>query len=401
VTRTRVGFLFNHDAAHQVMHAAPAAFELARRNPAVDVSIIVTTEAEAAAVADVARDYPGSPCRLERADPPGAATRLDRLTGNAFLLKRIGVLRRHRSRFAELDMLVAPDKTSLMLKRWLGRDCPAMVHTFHGAGDRAGGFQGIGGFDYCLLPGRKYESRLLAEGRIRAGCYAVVGYAKLEKYGPLPPPRLFDSDRPTVLYTPHFDPALSSWYGWGPKILERFAAADEFNLIFAPHVLLFRRRWHISTEGGRPRRTPKVPEAARAAANILVDPGSQASVDMTYTRAADIYLGDVSSQVYEFLYRPRPCIFLNRSRADWHGNPDFRCWQTGEVLECLEDLPAALERARCAPDRFRAEQEAARDEAFDLGDTPAAVRAADALAGFLGVTGDEAAKAAGADRRRP
>lgn len=29
---------------------------------------------------------------------------------------------------------------------------------------------------------------------------------------------------------------------------------------------------------------------------------------MTYTPAADIYLGDVSSQSYEFLLDPRPCL---------------------------------------------------------------------------------------------
>jgi len=389
---TAVGFLFNHDAAHQVMHAAPAAFELARRYPDIAVSLLVTTEVEETAVHDAMRDYPDTPATVERLNVPAAAIRFDQLTGNAFLLKRIAALRTNRRRLAGFDMLAAPDKTSLVLKRWLGSDCPIMVHTFHGAGDRAGGFQGIGGFDVCLLPGRKYEDRLLAESRIRPGAYGVVGYAKLEKYGPLPAPKLFETERPTVLYAPHFDPKLSSWYGWGPNILENFAGRDDLNLIFAPHVLLFRRRWHISTEGGRPRRTPKIPQAAIEADNILIDPGSQASVDMTYTRAADIYLGDVSSQVYEFLYRPRPCIFLNRSRAAWRDNPDFRAWDTGEVVDRLEGLPAALERARSQPDLYREEQKCAFQEAFDLTDTPSAVRAADALAEFLDHAGRRPAK---------
>jgi len=386
---TAVGFLFNHDAAHQVMHAAPAAFELARRYPEIAVRLLVTTDAEEAAVRAAAGDDPETPARIERLRVPPAAIRFDRLTGNAFLLKRIAALRANRKRLAGFDMLAAPDKTCLVLRRWLGEECPILVHTFHGAGDRAGGFQGIAGFDYCLLPGRKYEDRLLAEGRIRPGRYAVVGYAKLEEYGALPAPELFASDRPSVLYTPHFDPGLSSWYRWGPAILRHFAEREDLNLIFAPHVLLFRRRWHISTEGGRPRRTPPIPRAAREADNILIDSGSRASVDMTYTRAGDIYLGDVSSQVYEFLYRPRPCIFLNAAGAAWQGNPDFRAWQTGEVIDRLADLPAALERARAAPERYRAEQERAFAEAFDLTETPSAVRAADALAGFLG---DEAVR---------
>jgi len=381
---TRVGFLFNHDAAHQVMHAAPAAFEMAYRYPAIDVHILVTTEAEADAVAELAKTYPDELLPIERMEPPPAAHRLDRLTGNAFLLKRLGVLRRYRRHLAGFDMLVVPDKTSLFLKRWLGADCPRLVHAFHGAGDRAGGFQGVEKFDFCLLPGRKYESRLLAEGRIREHDYAVVGYSKLERCATLRAPRFFSDDRPTVLYTPHFDTFLSSWYEWGPHILESFAASDHFNLIFAPHVLLFRRRWHLSTEGGRPKRTPKIPKLACSAPNILIDTGSQASVDMTYTRAADLYLGDMSSQVYEFLYHPRPCIFLNRQSIDWQGDPDFRCWHTGDVIDRLEDLPDALERAVAEPQRYRVEQETAFSEAFDLSETPSAVRAADALAAYLG-----------------
>ena len=117
--------------------------------------------------------------------------------------------------------------------------------------------------------------------------------------------------------------------------------------------------------------------------HILLDPGSPASIDMTYTRAADIYLGDVSSQVYEFLYLPRPCIYLNRARDQWEGNDTFRLWRFGQVLESLDELPDALASARRDPDRYREEQEHAFQEAFELTDTPSAVRAADAIAEFL------------------
>ena len=50
-----------------------------------------------------------------------------------------------------------------------------------------------------------------------------------------------------------------------------------------------------------------MPKQLLRAPNLRFDPGSPASTDMTYTRAADIYLGDVSSQVYEFIAEPRPC----------------------------------------------------------------------------------------------
>ncbi len=379
----RIGFLLNHDAAHQVQHCIPTAYELARRHPEVSIVIISTTEAEAEAVAGIAADYPDASCQVEIAEPPGYASLFDKVTGHALLAKRFGVLLRHRDLFRSLDALVVPDKTSLVLKRWLGTDCPLMINTFHGAGDRAGGYQGVAGFDYHLLPGRKYEERMLEEGLVDPDRYTVAGYVKFDCMRNSPRPELFSNDRPTVLYAPHFNPKLSSWYGWGESILDYFAQSTEYNLIFAPHVLLYRRSWHISTEGGLPRRTPPIPDAARRADNILVDPGSIASIDMTYTRAADIYLGDVSSLVYEFLIEPRPCLFFNRSKADWRDNENFCFWSTGEVLDSPGELPAALARAQSDPMHYREEQERAFTEAFDLNDTPSSIRAADAIMEFL------------------
>lgn len=388
----RIGFLLNHDAAHQVMHCIPTAFELARRNPEISVVIISTTAEEAEAVAGIAADYPDASCEIEIVEPPGYASVFDKLTGHALLAKRFGVLWRHRTLFRSFDALVAPDKTSLVLKRWLGAECPLMINTFHGAGDRAGGYQGVKGFDYHLLPGRKYEERMLAEGMVGSDRYTVVGYVKFDCMRNTPRPKLFDNDRPTVLYAPHFNSKLSSWYDWGGSILDFFIHSPDYNLIFAPHVLMYQRRWHISTEGGLPRRTPSIPDAARNASNILVDPGSIASIDMTYTRAADIYLGDVSSLVYEFLIEPRPCIFFNRAKADWQDNENYRFWSTGEVLKSVSELSAALERTQADPMRYRAEQENATSDAFDITDTPASVRAADAISGFLVSEGKLAAK---------
>ena len=383
----RIGFLLNHDAAHQVMHCIPTAFELARRNPEMSVLVISTTEEEATAVAEIAADYPDASCQIEVAQPPAYASWFDKLTGHALLAKRFGVLWSHRALFRDLDVLVVPDKTSLVLKRWLGQDCPLIINTFHGAGDRSGGYRGVARFDYHLLPGRKYEERMLAEGMVDPDRYTVVGYVKFDRLRNTPRPKLFSDDRPTVLYAPHFDPWYSSWYGWGESILEFFANSPDFNLIFAPHVLMYQRRWHIATEGGLPRRTPPIPEFARRAPNILVDPGSIASIDMTYTRAADVYLGDVSSLVYEFLIEPRPCVFFNRQKADWKENDNFRFWSTGQVVDSLSELPAALTRTQTEPMRYREEQERAIAEAFDLTDTPSSIRAADAISTFLASEG--------------
>ena len=52
---------------------------------------------------------------------------------------------------------------------------------------------------------------------------------------------------------------------------------------------------------------------------------------MSYTNAADIYLGDVSSQIYEFIQRRRPAIFLNSHAGDWQNDPSYEFWKFGPV----------------------------------------------------------------------
>jgi hypothetical protein len=42
-----------------------------------------------------------------------------------------------------------------------------------------------------------------------------------------------------VLYNPHHRPGTSSWHAMGRAVLDHFAARDDFNLVFAPHVRLF------------------------------------------------------------------------------------------------------------------------------------------------------------------
>jgi hypothetical protein len=379
----RIGFLLNHDAAHQVLHCIPAAYELARRNPEISVHIIITTDEESEGVERIAANYPGVSCKIEVAKAPGYATAFDKMTGHALLAKRFGVLWHHRKWFATFDALVCPDKTSLVLKRWLGDDCPYIINTGHGAGDRAGGFKGLERFDYHLFHGPKYAQRMKAEGQVTDDRYSVIGYVKFDCLTTTPQPSLFSNDRPTVVYSPHFDPKVSSWFEWGEFVLRFFADNTQYNLIFAPHVLLFKRRWHISLTGGLPKRTPGIPEFARQSANILVDEGSLASIDMTYLRAADIYMGDVSSLVNEFLVEPRACIFLNSKGVAWQGDPNYLFWETGDVVGSLEELPSIMNLAVSEPDRYLAQQQHVTREAFELTDTPSSIRAADAIVSFL------------------
>jgi len=63
---------------------------------------------------------------------------------------------------------------------------------------------------------------------------------------------------------------------------------------------------------------------------------------MTYSLNSDIYHGDVSSQVYEFHLKPRPCIFIHVEKADLKNNVNYRFWKTGQVISSIEELDDVL-----------------------------------------------------------
>jgi CDP-glycerol glycerophosphotransferase (TagB/SpsB family) len=186
-------------------------------------------------------------------------------------------------------------------------------------------------------------------------------------------PALFKQRRPTVLYNPHFDPHLTSWTRFIEPLLKAFSAQDEFNLIVAPHVKLF--RFASPRKKGRWR--------SRSQADILVDPGSDRSVDTTYLWSSDIYVGDASSQVYEFLSRPRPCVFLNAHGVEWRDDPNYTHWHLGDVVD---DVSQLMDTIRAAPARhhlYLERQQAARRDTFaDMGERPS-VAAAEAIMTFL------------------
>lgn len=371
----KIGFLFNHDALHQVRHTAPVIAELAR-DPAASVSVLTSSPAQEAEVRALLGEQAAT-VRFVALTIGPVARALDAGLRWIAPFRRVAMLRENLAIFAALDVLVVPETTSLMLRDRFGLRDLNYVWIPHGAGDRSVGFRAVArGFDLVLLSGEKVRDRMLAAGVITPDNHAIIGYPKFDTvaFGS-PPPRLFANHRPTVLYNPHFDAALSSWYDWGRPIIDWFAGQRRFNLVVAPHVMLFQRRWHASVEHRRIRSPGGVPSLA-GADHIIIDPGSECSVDMTYTRSADIYLGDASSQIYEWIVRPRPAIFLNPGHAPWQGDANFAHWRLGEVIDHLDQLPPALARAMDDPDAFRAQQEAALASTFSVTDEPAARRAA-------------------------
>lgn len=386
----KIGFLFNHDQVHQVAHSLPIALALAQAGTGARIVLAVTNDRLRA---EVVRHAGPAIRRGELAlvqlglRQPGSRI-VARLSEGVVPATKLLIYRDNLDFFAGLDVLVVAEKTSLVLKTRYGLDRLKIIHTRHGAGDRAIGFDAASiGFDHVLVSGAKIRKRLIADAGLDPRQISVVGYPKFD----LAPSRgainaTIDADRPVVLYNPHVSPHLSSWFAMGRRVLDWFAEHDDYQLIFAPHVMLFERPFVITIDRMRIDRCGRIGERYLRAPNIHIDLGSRASTTMAYTDRADIYLGDASSQVYEFLRRPRPCIFLDAHRTAWAGDPNYRHWTAGRVVGDIAGMAAALEGAAIDhADRYRPVQEQLFAESFDLTATPSCQRAAAAVAGVAGL----------------
>jgi hypothetical protein len=381
----RICFLFNHDQTHQLAHSLPIALALAARGehrvvlafakPAIRAEI--ERQADPVLLAKVELVH----LTLKRGGSQALAGMLERVVPATKLL----IYRDNLEFFRSFDAVVVSEKTSQLLKTRYGLNEVKLIHTRHGAGDRAIGFNPeSAGFDLVLVSGPKIRDRLIADAGLKPEQIALVGYPKFDLCADNRFADAFPApERPVVLYNPHPSPKLSSWFKHGAAVLEAFRQQDRYNLIFAPHVMLFERKWVVTVDPPSLARVRSPgPDYAREP-RIHIDTGSAASSDMSYTNRADIYLGDVSSQVYEFLREPRPCLFLNSHCVDWQGDPNYLHWQAGPVLESADGLLDAIDAALAAHPDYASAQQALIDATFSLSGRPSAERAADAITQFL------------------
>jgi len=350
--------------------------EMASRHPNTQIHIACTTEAHLDYARYLASFYPEANVQFDLLRLPNFLRNRVERHGSS-VLSKITSLILNKKYFSSFQAIVVPERTSLYLRR-MGLRGPRMIWTRHGAGDRAIGFaRDIKEFDFVLLSGSKVEKRLLADGSLRPGHYVTGIYAKFDMVRRMDgvQPQLFDNNRPTILYNPHFNRALSSWSRFGLDTLDFFANQNRYNVIFAPHYRLFDQ----NRELGR-----KIMRRYAKHSHMIIDPGSTRSIDMTYTRAADLYLGDVSSQIAEFLIRPRPCLFLNGHAENWEDDPNYKFWHLGQVLNSTDRLDRALERAFIAQPNFLPRQKEYIRETFEFPDEgPTAPVGADAIVNYL------------------
>lgn len=384
----RVGFLFNHDQIHQVAHSLPIALALAQGGFDGDILVATTNERIRREVLRLGGHEIGK--RITHVDL-GLRTRSQILSGILESLvpsRKLLIYGDNLDFFRSLDVLVVAEKTSLALKSLYGLKNLKIIHTRHGAGDRAIGFdKASAGFDHVFCSGPKIRERLITEAGVPAEKISIVGYPKFDTVDPSVTIFPVRSRAPVVLYNPHCSTHLSSWFRHGRQVLDFFLDNPDYQLIFAPHVMLFERKFVLTIDKLRVDRPGHIEERYLRAPNIHIDLGSRASTDMSYTMMADLYLGDVSSQIYEFLRHPRPCLFLNSHGVDWRNDANYAHWQAGPVIgspaELAQGLKHAMDSHEC---QYRATQAKMYARSFDLTDRSSSDRAAEILAKIAGGT---------------
>ncbi len=281
-------FLFNHDTAHQVAHSAGIAgaaavhdTDISKRRPVIAATGGPHIRAEIEKLLG-----PAQIAALQWIDlslPLWLHWLLAPL--NRFVpVRRLAKLYWHRKVLRKAAIIVSTERTCLTLKRhWRGKNCPRFAYIPHGSGDRnVAVHPALKEFDLCLVSGQKVADQLAAAGASTPEKCRIIGYAKFDILRGRKPERFFDNDRPTFLYNPHFDPHMSSWFDQGDAIIRYFyERPDRFNIIFAPHVMLFQKKTHISPEFKVAKNRPEIAKEFFDAPNILIDTDGPRLFDMS------------------------------------------------------------------------------------------------------------------------
>ncbi len=368
----RVAFIYIAEP-YQCYHTASVASALARL-PGYQVTEYVNFPETVAHLSRIRRDInaPDLPVKFFKKSP------LAKLLGRAkrFDRERIVILRENIAELNGYDAIVATEYTAGILKT-MGLKKPKLICIMHGAGDRLVNDEVlIRNFDFTLLPGPKVEKYFQNLGYLNTQNSKIIGYPKFDVFEAVrqKKPFRFKNGKDFVLYNPHYQKKLKTYDTCLNKMIAGFDKQDTYNLLIAPHIKIFHKGFGFYKKALKKKNTH----------TVFIDTGSPAMLDMTYTASASMYIGDGSSQVYEFLANPRPCIFLNPKKLEWRGNPNFLHWTLGEVVETPDQIMPAVFRAFDKHKFYRPLQEKLFLETFGSPVLGASQRGADAICEYLG-----------------
>lgn len=370
----KIVFLYLH-GIHQLYHSAMIATELSRIQDEYKVQLLSCHLKHTEILNNIKSFYPRSSCEIITLPLPLRFKYLN------FKKKSYpsphSTMKFTKKYLKNADAICATSHITPKTCKKIKVTKPKFIYQYHGCGDRQYGFDPkFKDFDFMLLPGKYHLKRLLEEKIIEKEKTHIVGWPKLDY--PVETKKvkkeLFNNNKPIVLYTPHWKPTLGSYQIWAKDILEFFSNSHEYNLIFAPHIQIkhwqFKYKYNINYDHYK-------------SENIYIDFGSTSSVDGTYLKIADIYMGDVSSLVYEWItFKPRPCVFLNAHHIQWKGNVNYRFWSYGPVVEEINELDKKIKLALNSK-TFLEIQSKRIKEYMDIKTEPSSLRAAKAIYKYL------------------
>jgi len=315
----------------------------------------------------------------ERINSLGGAVQIQRTSGyGTSSPRKLPLLVRLLPGIWHTPVVVCAEQTSL----WIPTLLPGQwrfIKTSHGVGSMSARDDRRRRSAWRLLVPSELERRTYLDRGFAAEKVIATGYVKASFVHHHLRPQ-FRDERPIIVYAPHWQRHRSSWWDWGRGIVEMLACQHSFNVIFAPHQRLVERDPEVR----------RVLSGVSELPHVHCDLDSFALVDGSYTAAADIYLGDTSSQVVEFLVRPRPCVFLNSQRIDWRATDDHGFWTCGEVVDRFDRIEGALADAQSLHSNYSAIQ--ADFAGASLGDCrgEAPIRAARIILQAVGYPSQEA-----------
>ncbi len=366
----KIGFCFLAHQAH-TRHQLPIAAHLSFFSGYI-VELIVTTETTLNDLNSLLLQYPGHRCVIRFIRGAKVKTWLGRLKGRLYPNIR-NVINNNEALFLSYDILVTPHANLDAVFKLDENRKIKYVCTFHGAGDGDIGFdKAFSEYDLLLTSGTDVDERLRLERVVHGrNSSVIIGYPKFDLVRAVGQ-KLFDNDNTVFVYNPHYAKHLTSWDMYGHAVLGFFTKNPQYNLVFAPHIKVF--------DAHMPRELNRYEQYS----NIIVDISSDKLMDATYTREADVYIGDVSSQVYEFLYFAlKPVIFINAfNSGSWEDNPSLQMWKMGIVVNEISGLPEALVNARLSHARFIGVQRALIERKFSKAEVCPGLMGAQAIAHY-------------------
>ena len=364
VLHRKIGFIFL-DEIHHLNHFITIAFELAKTN---QVSIL-TFPSKHTYLKDSLKRLNGDQVVLEQLKTKPFRALTDKLKKRAFPRKTFWMKKNKKYLLSNFDALVFTDYIQHTLFKYRkNQKKPRFIFLSHGFAGRAYSYKkDLLDFDLNLISGQ-FSYNQLKERKLLCKQTTVIGYQKIDALKSHNVKIIFNNKKPVVLYNPHFTPPFSSWHFYGLEVLDFFHKNPNYNLIFAPHINLF------AFKGKEKKET--IPDKFFNSENIYIDLGSIRSVNMTYTKQADIYLGDVSSQVYEFMLKPRPCIFFNPENINYKKDSHYRFWRCGEVINTPKNLNKSLQNIKPNFNTFKKVQENINKENVYSGDKATATQRA-------------------------